>query len=87
MKQFTIRFETESVEAAKDIFKSIKTGNVVNGIRVTAITYGDLFKRLNFTEEQLDLYIEHIPYTLDNETQKRFDELQNAIDETWGMKL
>ena len=87
MKQFTIRFLTESTDAAKDIFESFLTGKVLNGIKVTAITDGDLFKRLDATEQQLDIYNEYFGDELGYEEQERFDELEKVIDQTWDRNL
>jgi hypothetical protein len=87
MLQFTIRFETENKDASKYILDSLKTGSVVNGIKVTAITDGDLFERFNATVEQLDIYMEHTTYDLDNEDQNEFDLLQDKIDNSWNREL
>jgi phosphoglucomutase len=88
-QQFTIRIEIEKIEDAEAIWRSLKTGKIINGIRVTAVTNGDLFKRLNLTEEQLDIYMESycLSVGLDSEDQEKFDELQNAIDKTGDREL
>lgn len=83
MKKFTIRFETESVEEANAIFESCKTGTVINGIKVTAISDGDMFKRLEAVEHQLDIYMEHTTYDLSEEDQETFDELESTINKSW----
>lgn len=83
MKQFTIRFETESIEVADAIFESIKTGKVINGIKVTAITNGDLFKRHECVEKQLDLVLENMAYELVDEEAAEYDELETQRQKTW----
>jgi hypothetical protein len=84
MKQFTIRFETESVKDANAIFESLKTGTVINGIKVTAISDGDLFVRQDATENQLNIYEAYIAADMLNKgDEESFNELQTKIDQSW----
>lgn len=85
--QFTIRFTTENTEACKWIFEQLKTGVSTNGITVTAISDGDLFKRLDIVEKQLDIMLEHSVYDLIDEDADEYDKLESLLETTWDRNI
>lgn len=81
MSTFTIRIKTTDKESSKWIWDSI-AGKEIHGVTVEAISNGDMFRRLDLTDKQLDLF-EDVLEDLPDDDQTTYDELQEQIEKTW----
>lgn len=82
-QQFTIRIEVENIDDAKWIWDNFKPASkYVNGVNVTAIANGDMFKKVDALEEQLDIYMENMAYEIVDSDADRFEELEQIIEKS-----
>ena len=82
MLQFTIRFTTEKMADIEWIYEQIRTGKSTNGILISAISDGDMFKRESILQEQLDIVLDN-SYDFIDEDHERFKELESEYNKAF----
>ena len=85
-QQFTIRITTERKEDMAWIWDAMKSGQIINGISVDAISNGDMFKRLDLTNEQLYMLDREIE-NLQDEDFESFNALEEMIEKTFKREI
>lgn len=86
MLQFTIRFTTEKIEDINWIFDQIKTGKSTNGILISGISNGDMFRREAILQEQLDIALDN-SYDFIDEDHEQFKELESEYNKAFEREI
>ena len=84
MKKMTIRVEFENKEDITWIYDSHKEQSVKNGVKVTAISTGDMFKQCDAYEKLVDFYEEQADTDyLDLDQEKFIKDLNEQVKDSF----
>lgn len=86
VQEFTIRFTTDDTKKCEWVWEAMRTGSEFHGIKVSAMSDGDLFARESILEEMLTL-LESGSSLLSDEDNDKMDELEKQKEATWNREV
>ena len=83
-KTLTIRLDLKDKDKAKWLWDSASENKEINGVKVRALSWGDMFERCDLLEELVKLYQKHIGIYEQARIEDQVAELEEKINKTWG---
>ena len=78
---FTIRLTVENKEEAAWIHDSMKGNTIHHGVKVTAISNGNMFEELNLREQEIEIHEEHSQWNMTEDNHEKIKWIHDEIED------